>query len=273
MVLPQPSKLMSWVRFPSAAHFYFIMKVFIKYNIIGAFLLILLISNSCFKSKEEIEKDKIEAASFIKEANKLFFENKYQKALNLYLKAINIYDFKKGEIYYKIGFSYDKGNNNLEKAEKYYKKALKLFKNSSSPSNIKYIAAIYFNLGIIAAKRNKIEEKKNYLYHSFQLLKKILKSGDASGLDIFRIAYYYMDIGDNEKAIKYFLKAASLLKKENPFHFYYSGAYFNIGIIYWKKEDINTALYYWKKALNISPDNKLYNEWYNKALLIKNSTS
>ncbi len=234
---------------------------------------LILFNLSCFKSKEEIARDKKEANSLIKHADKLFFENKFVEALSIYDESLKIYDFKDGIIYYKLAFCYDKGVKDYKKAEKYYDKSIETLSLQLDKTKVKYLAADYFNLGIIALKQGDVAKKNKYFAKAIPLLKEILNNGNADGLDLFRIGYYYFDLQNYDEAIKYFLKAAKALKKENPFHFYYAGAYFNIGIIYWKQEDINTALYYWKLALKIEPNNETYKEWYNKALLIKQASS
>ena len=87
-------------------------------------------------------------------------------------------------------------------------------------------------MGILALKNGEIDKKDEYFSKAIPILKKILAAGFADGIDLFRIGYYYFDLQNYDMAIKYFLQSAKVLKKENPFHFYYSGAYFNIGIIY-----------------------------------------
>ncbi len=89
------------------------------------------------------------------------------------------------------------------------------------------------------------------------------------GEDYFRLGYYYYDKNDFENARRFFNLATGSFKEENPDHFYYAGAYYNIGITYWKEEDIDSAVWYWKRALKIEPDNEMYRIWYNKALQIK----
>ncbi len=217
------------------------------------------------KSLEQEKSDKIQAEKLLQKADIYYYENKFNKALKLYIDVKNL-DVINPILYYKIGFCYDKGQQQIDKAEKYYLKALKKL---NIKDNLRYLSAIYFNLGVIAAKRQDISKKFDYLNSAYSLLEKMLTLEDMNGEDLFRLAYYYMDKSETEKAIKFFRLSIKLFKKENTNHFYYAGAYYNIGIIYWKQEDINTALWYWKKALIVEPDNEKYQLWYQKARQIK----
>jgi len=267
-----------------------------KSKIFFCFIPLIIFILSCGKSSEELAREQKKFEQLISQGDKFFNKSEYLKALNFYLKAEKI-DSKDGLLLYKLGFCYyDKAKKKLfeakryyyedneekskqcvkdslkyfNKAKKYYLKALKFLDTNK---NIHYVAATYFNLGVIylnlgsiTKKQKYFEKKYDYFISAYSLLTKIEEMGKANGLDLFRLAYYYMDNKEDEMAIEYYKKAIEKLKIENPYHFYYSGAYFNIGLIYWNKNEINKTLYYWKKALEIDPDNSLYNEFYTKAL-------
>ena len=261
VVLPQPSKLKSWVRFPSAAHFD-IMKV---RNIL--IIIMLLFLTGCIKTKEQKQLNKQKALDLQKKADTLYFENKFDKALELYLEIENL-DITSPVMEYKIAFCYDKGFQKIDKAEKYYLKALK---GLDVRNHIKILSALYFNLGLIASKHKDLGKKFEYYNRSFSLLEKMLEVDAMQGEDFFRLAYLYMDKNNYDKALEYYLISIKYFKKNNPDHFYYAGAYFNIGILYWKQENISTSLYYWKRALAIEPDNEQYLIWHKKAKQIKDA--
>lgn len=267
-----------------------------KSKIFLGFVSLIIFVLSCEKSPEEITKEQENFKQLISDGDRFFNRSEYQKALNFYLKAEKI-DSKDGLLLYKLGFCYyDKAKNKLFKAKKYYyaneereskrcvkdsikyfnkakKYYLKALKFLDTNKNIHHVAATYFNLGVVylnlgsITKEQKYFEKKyDYFISAYSLLTKIEEMGKANGLDLFRLAYYYMDNKEDILAIEYYKRAIKKLKVENPEHFYYSGAYFNIGLIYWNKNEIDKTLYYWKKALEIDPDNSLYNEYYTKAL-------
>ena len=229
----------------------------------SSFIVIFIIS--CTKSKKELAREKQEFKSLIAKADKLYYNCDYVSALKYYLKAHKLFS-KNCVLLYKIGFCYDKGENNLKKAKKYYLKSLKYLDTNKE---LNYVAAAYFNLGVIAGKEKELEKKYDYFVSAYSLLVKLEEMDSATGVDLFRLAYYYMDNKDDELAIKYYKKAIKKLREENPNHFYYAGAYFNIGIIYWNRGDFKKTLYYWGKALKLEPDNPLYKEWYEKALIME----
>lgn len=230
---------------------------------ISIFLLLL----SCGKSEEQKKIDKEQALQLIQKADKLFFENNFNEALELYLNAEKL-NYDNPVFYYKIGFCYYRGVDNIDRAEKYYLKALKKLKTED---NLQYLAAAYFNLGIIANLNKDIEKKSEYFNSAYSLLQKLLDKGQMRGEDFFRLAYYYYNRKEFENARKFFKLAIKSLKKENPNHFYYAGAYFNIGLTYWEEDDISTTLKYWKQTLKIEPDNEDYQTWYDRAREIKKS--
>ncbi len=232
------------------------------------FIILILFFLSCFKSKEQKIIDTEKAEELLKQADALFIKNNYNKALELYLQ-VNKLDYQEPLLNYKIAFSYDKGPQNIKKAEKFYLLSLK---NLNVQKHLKYVAASYFNLGIISGKFKDTEKKMDYLNSSYALLQKMVNMGGMDGEDYFRLGYYYLDKKEDEQAQNNFLLAIKDFKKNNPRHFYYAGAYFNIGLIYWQKDDIHTALWYWRRALAIEPKNEMYQTWVKKAVQIRQAS-
>ncbi|MBU1076244.1 MAG: tetratricopeptide repeat protein [Spirochaetes bacterium] len=229
------------------------------------FIIVLLFVSSCFKSREQKKIELENAGKLVKKADLLFYKNDFTSALKLFLEAKDL-NLEDPLLNYKIAFCYDKGQDKTDHAEKYYLRALKkLDKNK----DLSVLASVYFNLGLIHSKRNEIGDKTEYFNLFYSAIEKIQTAGMMNGEDRFRLAYYYMDKGRSEDALKLFREAIDEIKIENPNHFYYAGGYFNIGIIYWRQEDVNTALYYWKRALKIDPDNEQYKMWYKKAMQLK----
>lgn len=208
-------------------------------------------------------RDKENFAKLTTQGDILYNDSDYVSALPYFLKAEKIAP-KDGLLLYKIAFCYDKGEKDLVNAKKYYERSLKFLKTND---HISEMAGAYFNLGVIAQRKDNFEEKYNHFAAAYSLLSKIEEMGKASGIDFFRLGYYAMDSKQYDLSIKYFKKAIHALSVENPNHFYHAGAYFNIGKIYWDNNDIKQALSYWKKALDLEPDNAMYKEWYDKALL------
>lgn len=238
-----------------------------KHSFILIILILLINTISCFKSSEQRIIDKEKAKQIIQDADKLYFDNKYNDALKEYLKVENL-EFIPPLLYYKIGFCYDKGEENYKLAKEYYLKALKTL---DVQNNLEYLSALYFNLGIIALHDNQESVKEENLNNSFSLLQKLQELGSLNGEDYFRLGYYYYDKKDYRNARKYFLLAIKYFRTQNSHHIYYAGAYFNIGITYWP-DDVSTALWYWKYALTIDPQKELYQTWYQKAKQVKETT-
>lgn len=225
----------------------------------------LLSCSSCIKSPERRLLEKEKARLMVLEADRLFHANKYSEALDLYLKAAD-FGLKEPLLDYKVAFSYDKGPKKLELAEKYYHRALE---NLEVQNNIKYLAATYFNLAVIAAKKQDSVKKTEYIGQTYSLLSKLRVLKKLDGEDSFRLGWYYWDQKDFLQARKYFHLSLRDLRKSNPRHFYIAAAYYNIGLTYWQSDDNNTALWYWKKALALEPDNDIYKTWVDKARKIK----
>ena len=261
MVLPQPSKLKSWVRFPSAAHFKFMRKYIILIFVLLSFI-------SCTKTEERNKQDKIKAEKLILKAIKHYNEAEYNDALKIYLKIEKL-DNSDPLLYFKIGFCYDKGPVDYKNAKKYYLKSPEVLDENKHLSDL---AASYFHLGVLAFKNNNKGDKFEYFNQALELFDKMLEKGNLRGVDYFRIGYYYYDREDFKTARKYFQKALKSFQKEKSKHIYYAAAYYNIGVTYWKEEDVYTSLYYWKIALTLEPDNEIYQSGYNKALERKNFT-
>lgn len=72
------------------------------------------------------------------------------------------------------------------------------------------------------------------------------------------IGKIYLEEGNSEQAINYFLKSLDMSKKSNH-NGNIAGNLMSIGLIYAKKKNYNTALYYYSQALDISSKNKLKN--------------
>ena len=223
------------------------------------FFIIFLLLLSC--TNPEIGKNKFNY--YLKDANSYFENGNYFESLKYYKICLKYHKPKDGNFYYKLAFSYDKGEKNYKKAKKYYLKALKYL---NTQRDLKKIAACYFNLGVIALKESKIDEKENYFASAYSLLKKIEEMDKADGLDYFRLGYYFLDKKEFDTAIYYFEKSIEKLEKESPKHFYHSGAYFNIGKIYWDNQNYKDASIYWKKALELEPTNSYFREWYENSL-------
>ena len=229
------------------------------------YIFVFLIFISCSKSEEQKAKDKKEALRIVQEADKLFFENKFLEAIDLFLKAEDL-DHDDPVLNYKIGFCYYKGSYNFKKAKKYYLKALKKLKTGSDQ---KYLAAVYFNLGLVFGLTEEPGKKEEYFNLALSLYKELLVKGGMGRKEYFRLGYYYYYKKEYTNARKYFKIAIKAFKKENPKHYYYTAAYFNIGVTYWEEDDLNSALFYWKITVDLEPDNKEYKRWYNQAMQIK----
>jgi len=112
------------------------------------------------KLSKETKKEKIDKIKLLKEANKAYYENDFDKAMSLYKKLLNSVK-ENSNLYYNLGVIY------LRKGR--YKKAIEEFKKATriNPKN----ADAYYNLGIIyesfLGDRNEaIDYYKKYLRYS-----------------------------------------------------------------------------------------------------------
>jgi len=87
---------------------------------------------------QKAEKEKVDNLKLLREANKAYYENDFDKAISLYKKLLNFVK-ENSNLHYNLGVIY------LRKGE--YKKAIEEFKKATriNPKN----ADAYYNLGII----------------------------------------------------------------------------------------------------------------------------
>ncbi len=224
-------------------------------------LIILLLFVSCFKSEKQKKQDREKALQHIQQADYLFSKCEFNEALQHYLEAEDL-GYDNPVAYYKMGFSYDKGPKNIKKAEKYYLKALDRLDVKKDLNNL---AACYFHLAYIAHLHKDAGHKMEYFNSAYILFEKLLQKGQMRGEDYFRLGYYYYDKNEFKNARIFFNKAIKVFKNKNSTHIYYSLAYYNIAVTFMKEEEYEHAEWHYKQALNMEPENKMYQLWHKKA--------
>jgi len=130
-----------------------------------------------------------------------------------------------------------------------------LKKECQSSSKNKYIAMLYFNIGLLYDYAYKPQDARSYLYNALKFEKEYY--GDdvypSMGVIYNQIAISYAKIGNLDKGLEYFLKAEDvylkskegqeIVKKKLP------GTIGNIGVIFFNKGNYEKALIYMEKGL------------------------
>ncbi len=222
----------------------------------------LLLFVSCFKSEEQKKQDREKALQHIEQADYSFSKCEFDEALRYYLEAEKL-GYDDPVAHYKMGFSYDKGPKNIKKAKKYYLKALDRLDVQKDLNNL---AACYFHLGYIAHLHKDAGHKMEYFDSAYTLFEELLENGAMRAEDYVRLGFYYYDKNDFKNARTFFNKAIKIFKDGNSTHIYYSVAYYNIGVTLMKEEKYKEAKWHYKQALDMEPENKMYQLWYDKAL-------
>lgn len=141
---------------------------------------------------------------------------KLRDANESYEKSADLYRHMYGNNYINLaGINNNKGINSylayeLSKAELYYKKALEVYKANGIQNDAR-VAKIYFNLSQISLDMGDYQTSIDYCHAGL---------GDKPSIDIKlmlykNIAISYAEIGENDKANKYFNDALKLLKSDN----------------------------------------------------------
>ncbi len=114
------------------------------------------------------------------------------------------------------------------------------------------LGILYFNLGTYFRNNNNQEAAIKQIEQAVIYNPKLLKALNLLGAIYHERGYY-------NKA-EYYYKKALELKPD------YAMAYFNLGALAWVNEDYKLAFNFFQKAVSLSPDNKYFQDWLEKAL-------
>lgn len=254
-------------------------------------------------------------------ANDLYENNKIKEAIDVYEEAfdiiINVNDYIKLACIYIDLKEYDKGIKIFNNILSYYE---------DDKNNIQGICDVYFGLGVAHDCLRQIDKAVYYyeeaikngilacecfyflacIYDDYNLdkdneytikaltyYKKAIELNNEYLFAYVNLGTLYSRCGDNDNALKCFLKAKSLDKDndtnidynlgvaystlndfDNALHYYmeelktenpYEATYYNLGVLYKDNKNYEKAKYYYLKA--IEKNKEEYNAWYNLACL------
>jgi tetratricopeptide (TPR) repeat protein len=177
---------------------------------------------------------------FSKMALKLSKKQSYQYGIaNSYINT--------GNAFIVLG-KYDEAKNSFITANKIYQKELD--DDSDNVDFQKGLARTYASLGVIYSQESNYYVALENYQKALNIYQKIgLKTGISKALN--NIGVVYKSQGNNEKALQYFIKALKIQieigEQTAPV------TMTNIGVIYFEKNDVNTAYSYYKKADGLFP--------------------
>ena len=141
------------------------------------------------------------------------------------------------------------------------------FKLAISQQQLKFghesieVAKQYYNLGSLYNRWDKVEKAKEYLLLTCRIYEKSLGPNNIHFANLFvQLGSVFNQLGDHSKAIDYLLKAKDIYHSYNltaieqvaDVYFNLAGVYSVRGIKYENNKDINIAIDYCKKAIEIS---------------------
>jgi len=183
------------------------------------------------KAEKALERMLSDADKLFLQGNKLYAEEKYEKAASSYEEAIKLNESQWG-YHFNLGLCLKKMGN-IEDSIAAFQKALELNPESFSCNK---------ELGEALAKTDDYSKAKEYY------LKAIEISSDDSDA-FYNFGVVLTNLGESEEALKQFLKAVELNKD-------YAEAYYQIGTIYIGQNNVEEAVKNLEKFLEIAPDHK-----------------
>lgn len=184
----------------------------------------------------------------------LQYQKKYQESLPYLSKALKVGKNFLRNGHPQIALSYNFLGSSYRHLYQYsnslnhYKQALEIRRNHYG-DNHKLVASILGNLGNLY--RDWSDHNKSLMYYK-QSINTAVKNDELKLAKVYlNIGAVFLSKGDYLQAATYFKKIISLLSSENSVHNrLIQKALFNIGLIYSKQYDEQTALSYYTNALN-----------------------
>ena len=164
-----------------------------------------------------------------------FYKSMPHEAIKVYTAIVaQKPDYAEG--YFWLGYFYEE-TGQRDKAIKMWKKTLELNPNHSDALN---------SLGYIYAEKGiKLDEAE-------KMVNKALEFDPQNGAYLDSLGWVYYKKGDYKKAENCLLKAVQYLKE--------AVVYEHLGDVYVKLKDLGKALFYYKKAQEVAPDNNVLEE-------------
>lgn len=137
----------------------------------------------------------------------------------------------------------------LHKAESDLQKAYEIL--SSLDSN-QYLATLFYVYARLNIKRKNFDEAASFYKKSYQINLDI-KNTDQCARDLLDLGYLFdNNLNAPEKALETFKAGLEMFKNKEP-SYLLSALYTNIGVVYWRQKEFDTALRYYQKSLNSLP--------------------
>tara|TARA_Y100000589_G_scaffold240641_1_gene228186 strand:- start:4 stop:2763 length:2760 start_codon:yes stop_codon:yes gene_type:complete len=247
----------------------------IVYGLLGEYDLAINLINEVIKTAEKFYDElKLEIAYYYSELGHIYYQvGDYAKAETSYEKSVDINVVE-------LGFHEDTatGINNLgsmyldqgqyEKATEYLERALLMRKELNPLDKTYWISTLsnlgrayaelnYYYFGDYGKSSNYLKKSKKYILKAYKLAKNLLSENNPLFLTtINNLGGYYLDIGNNRKAIKIYEEA--LFTKEKYLgrsHPDVAITLNNLAMAYLNKKNFKYALEYSKRALDIYYEN------------------
>ena len=184
--------------------------------------------------------------------------NRYQPAIQFCEKAINT--FEKYDDLYELSAAYNHlakihlGQNDYNKALEYENKAIEYMRRFMPDDNHPSYGLYYSDLALIEKKLGNIQEAINHNLQAIDVYNKFTHSSRSSHHATIsdNLSMCYLDIKDYDNAFKYAKSALEMrLSIYGKNHSDVARSYNNIGNIFYYTEQIDSALFYLKKAEEI----------------------
>ena len=157
-------------------------------------------------------------------------------------------DKKRATIYSNLSFYYC--TIALDSALYYSNKAIMESKKVDDPA---VLGQIYSDAGAVYLNAKDLATSKNYYQQSYDLRKSI---NDENGMNkvAINLATIYKEEGDNQRALKLYLKACDYFEKSENVSML-TLAYSNIGVLFNKLKNYKKVFFYTNKAVKIQEEN------------------
>jgi len=217
-------------------------------------ILMMDFANQALEISQKIKNKNEEANAFLNLGNSQIISGNYPMALEYFVNAKNVFEELKSEpenkqknqdglarVYGSIGIVFSE-QSNYSKALEYHLKALRLYQNSADSLRL---SRVYNNIGIVYKARKEEFKALEYFMKAKELQEQI--QDKTIGITTTNIANIYLDQKNYPKAIEFYKKAESYLKK-HPSPRGEGELYNNLGVYYKETSEPQKAVESWEKA-------------------------
>lgn len=192
------------------------------------------------------------------------FRKAYQNLMTLKEEKISV-----PEYYFYEGFVLEKLKKDNEQSIRSLRRALNLLEKEGGERSPEFEASVHFYLGY---NMDKLKDKDKSAYHfntAFSILELQERKGKLTdGISFYQLAYCYDRLNDIKRSMTNYRRSYDILSKEHPNYFYIRGALFNMGRIYYNRDELEQALPYWQKAYEQEPEKGYFKDFYHQNYII-----